>query len=176
MKVKAFKIIPGVDYQGPDSQATANQDNSDEQHVPPAHIDRNTRRFMDRFVFSVDGERYNPGTGILCEVHQGLALFVCDSKMSTYQPVTLPNRGTVPTPRPPELVGKAFIAMVQSHTDAWLHEMEERLKLYDSHRNPVIGASQSSANETKETVETTDLSVDPEVNGGEVDMADPSCP
>ena len=38
---------------------------------------------------SVDGERYDAGHGVVCEVHQGLARFTCDSKLEKYQPTTL---------------------------------------------------------------------------------------
>jgi len=46
---------------------------------------------------SVDGERYDPGHGVVCEVHQGMAKFICDSKLEKYQPTTLHQGNTSQT-------------------------------------------------------------------------------
>ena len=37
----------------------------------------------------MDGERYDPGHGIVCEVHQGLASVIGDSKLRKYRPTLL---------------------------------------------------------------------------------------
>ena len=124
MKVKSFKLLPGVKHQGvdnetlhndaPSEQQTEEEPTTEDQPGPstepttlapiPAPIrpakraDVDSRKFKDKFVLSVDGERYNPGHGIICEVHQGLANFIADSKLQKYQPSVLlkPKRLVLP--------------------------------------------------------------------------------
>jgi hypothetical protein len=47
------------------------------------------KKFRDKFVLSIDGERYDPGHGIVCEVHQGLACVIGDGKARSYRPSSL---------------------------------------------------------------------------------------
>lgn len=107
MKVKSFKLLPGVKHTGVDNSTLHNYAESEravlefsagptaeENRLPPRVLpgrreDVNTRKFQDKFVLSVDGERYNPGHGIVCEVHQGLARFLSDSRLQKYQPTVL---------------------------------------------------------------------------------------
>ena len=116
MKVKSFKLLPGVKHQGVDHETLHNDAPSEPQQQtvdepaedqpgasnepnalapipapirPPKRADVDSRKFKDKFVLSVDGERYNPGHGIICEVHQGLANFIADSKLQKYQPSVL---------------------------------------------------------------------------------------
>jgi diacylglycerol kinase family enzyme len=91
-KVKAFKLIPGIRYQGDDTE-NLNKDATPAQtvHKVPRRPDRevNGTSFRDKYYLSVDGERYDARHGVVCEVHQGLARFTCDSKLEKYQPTTL---------------------------------------------------------------------------------------
>ena len=114
MKVKSFKLLPGVKHQGVDNETLHNDAPSEQQTEdeptkdqpgpsaqpttlapipapvrPAKRSDVDSRKFKDKFVLSVDGERYNPGHGIICEVHQGLANFISDSKLQKYQPSVL---------------------------------------------------------------------------------------
>src|SRR5271154_2762743 len=101
MKVKSFKLIPGVLYNGADetdlhravpkhlpppspdpgaeAEPTENSTTKDPPTVeqenkpigPPKLKDTDSDSYQDKYLFSVDGERLNPGHGIICEVHQG---------------------------------------------------------------------------------------------------------
>jgi hypothetical protein len=94
--VRAFKLIPGVDHKGDDYEnlhPTSSLDNSRvgtaEFPVPTKRNDTNNDKFKSDYILSVDGERFDPGHGIICEVHRGLATFVTDSKLGKYQPTRL---------------------------------------------------------------------------------------
>jgi hypothetical protein len=94
--VQAFKLIPGSDHKGDDYEechpmcgVDPSRLGTTEFPVPAKHPDVDTQKFKDEFVLSIDGERFDPGHGIICEVHQGLATFVADSKLKKYQPTGL---------------------------------------------------------------------------------------
>jgi hypothetical protein len=96
MKVRAFKLIPGSDHKGDDYEechpmcgVDPSRLGTTEFPVPAKHPDVDTKKFKDEYVLSIDGERFDPGHGIICEVHQGLATFVADSKLKKYQPTGL---------------------------------------------------------------------------------------
>ena len=98
MKVKAFKIIPHQTYTGPDHkmlQTNGNYSDSEstkaklELPTAPKPANVGSKSFRDKYVFSIDGERCDPGHGLVCEVHQGLVAFIADSHISKYQPSAL---------------------------------------------------------------------------------------
>jgi hypothetical protein len=168
MKVKSFKLIPGVKHQGDDhetlhkdSQVEASNPAVPEPSIPLAfaatstdsaaaatedglaqlpplpgpvrptrRTDTESRKFKDKFVLSVDGERYNPGHGIVCEVHQGLATFLADSKLRKYQPSTLLKPREDPA-RSEERRGEMQGA--QERVLTWMREMEKQLKTFEDH-------------------------------------------
>jgi hypothetical protein len=53
---------------------------------PIKRADVDSKKFRNKFVISVDGERFDPGNGIICEIHEGLATFIADSKLKKYRP------------------------------------------------------------------------------------------
>jgi hypothetical protein len=147
MKVKSFKLLPGVKHQGVDNEAL--HSNAPLEHLDPAgstdgpiadetsprspipnpvypsrRPDVNSRKFQDKFVLSVDGERYNPGHGIICEVHQGLATFLCDSSTMKFQPTSLLDPLGSATKGPEEDDGDD----AKKRTSKWMEEMARRLK------------------------------------------------
>ena len=100
MKVKAFKLLPGIDFNGADIDALhidANPAPADGGAAYNKRTDTNSEKFRKDFVLSVDGERLDPGHGVICEVHQGLAKFIADSKLQKYRPTSL-LRPVVATP------------------------------------------------------------------------------
>jgi hypothetical protein len=57
--------------------------------LPQRRNDVDTKKFKDKFVLSIDGERVDPGHGIVVEVHAGLATFIVDSERKKYRPSML---------------------------------------------------------------------------------------
>jgi hypothetical protein len=113
MKAKAFKIIPQKTYNGRDfavlgihhldlhthSVSGLNVHNDPSAPLPADPADP---QFKKKYVFSIDGEEFDPGQGFVCEVHQGLANYIADCHTSKYQPSLLrvsPARNEVPTGR-----------------------------------------------------------------------------
>jgi hypothetical protein len=72
--------------------------------TPVKPRDPDSKAFKDKYVLSVDGERYDPGYGIICEVHRGLGKFVADMDFGTYIPTNLRK---------------------ESHSDKSMQEIEE---------------------------------------------------
>lgn len=162
MKVKSFKLLPGVKHHGDDHE-TLHKDSQIEAPIPaiPAVLepsnsptvdvtgdevaelaplpgpvrpsrrtDTESRKFKDKFVLSVDGERYDPGHGIVCEVHQGLANFLADSKLRKYQPSTLLKLREDPTKSGE---GREGMQGAQERVSAWMTEMDRQLKIFEDH-------------------------------------------
>lgn len=156
MKVKSFKLLPGVKHQGVDHETLHNDAPSEPQQQaenkptedqpgpsaepttlepvpapirPAKRPDVDSRKFKDKFVLSVDGERYNPGHGIICEVHQGLANFIADSKLQKYQPSVLfkPQNTTVNPDEEEEDEGTEL----QRRMSAWMGTMAAQLKRFE---------------------------------------------
>ena len=156
MKVKSFKLLPGVKHQGvdnetlhndaPSEQQTEDEPTTEDQPGPsvepttlapiPAPIrptkraDVDSRKFKDKFVLSVDGERYNPGHGIVCEVHQGLANFIADSKLQKYQPSVLLKPQKTRTANPDE-EEEDDSSELQRKMSAWMNAMAAQLKRFE---------------------------------------------
>jgi hypothetical protein len=89
-KVKSFKLLPGVQHYGIDHELL--HPNAPPTETPRIPVKRNNvhlKKFRDKFVISVDGERFDPGNGIICEIHEGLATFIADSKLQKYHPSVL---------------------------------------------------------------------------------------
>jgi len=53
---------------------------------PPKPLNPDRKAFKNKFVLSIDGERYDPGHGIICEVQQGLVTFISDFRVRQYLP------------------------------------------------------------------------------------------
>ena len=188
MKVKSFKLLPGVRHQGPDHELLHNSVQSispdrepfapDAQYAhggdakepasavdgsdigpiapaneatpadavaqsgairPPKRQDVDTRKFKDHFVISVDGERYDPGHGIVCEVHQGLVHFIVDSKLGNYRPTSLlrtENTDTEEQPDPAKALDKQIEREAHQRLLDWMERMQERLKLFEPEFEP----------------------------------------
>jgi hypothetical protein len=81
----------GDDYENlhPTSSLDNRRVGTAEFPVPTKRNDINKDKFKSDYILSVDGERFDPGHGIICEVHRGLATFVADSKLGKYQPTRL---------------------------------------------------------------------------------------
>jgi hypothetical protein len=100
-KVKSFKLLPGIIHKGVDHEAlrpelpplsltsSAQSRMRTPTIIPDKPKNAADRKFRDKFVLSVDGERYDPGHGIVCEVHQGLASVIGDGRLRKYQPTLL---------------------------------------------------------------------------------------
>src|SRR5271170_697157 len=163
MKVKSFKLIPGVKHQGDDTTVlqpqpapavtAAPQSDSQSAAAPtdviapasdpqssgaepnPAAARDNTTipvrienpqnpRFIKKNIVSVDGERLEPGHGIVCEVHQGLLNVICDSKLEKYRPSAF-----IPPPRGartavPEQEQRGQGRRVSGWLDEWINNLE----------------------------------------------------
>jgi hypothetical protein len=155
MKVKSFKLLPGVKHQGADNETLHNDAPSEQQTEeeptkdqpgpsaepttlapipapvrPAKRADVDSRKFKDKFVLSVDGERYNPGHGIICEVHQGLANFIADSKLQKYQPSVLFRSQKSRTANPDEDEENER-AESQRRMSAWMDTMAAQLKKFE---------------------------------------------
>lgn len=167
MKVKSFKLLPGVKHQGVDHETLHNDAPSEPQQQaenkptedqpdpsaepttlepipapirPAKRADVDSRKFKDKFVLSIDGERYNPGHGIICEVHQGLANFIADSKLQKYQPSVLFKPQNTSTANPGEEEEDEG-AELQRRMSAWMGTMAAQLKRFEgSGGNDVAGA------------------------------------
>jgi hypothetical protein len=175
MKVKAFKLLPGVYHEGPDwhmchrdvpelfqkvgkprfwnpsevdelvkdartraSRVKAKERGKgkgvkafDADYFPTLYGNSGFQEFRDKFVISIDGERFDPGFGIICEVHQGLATFIADSKVQRYQPSGLlqqPMQGTsTPAPNPTRLLPQNRDAAITE----WALKMDAELAAWD---------------------------------------------
>ena len=98
MKVKSFKVLPGVEFEGDDvthlhnSAIVQTNANNVPQHLGD---EANRKSFKHKYTFSLDGERYDPGHGWVFEVHEGLVRFVCDDRMR-YRRSDLAERGGKP--------------------------------------------------------------------------------
>lgn len=57
--------------------------------IPPKPQNSDSKSFRDKFVLSIDGERYDPGHGIIVEVHQGLASIIGHCELGKYRPSKL---------------------------------------------------------------------------------------
>src|SRR5215471_1436969 len=156
MKVKSFKLLPGVKHQGADNETLHNDAPSEQKQAenkqtedqadpsaepttlepipapirPAKRADVDSRKFKDKFVLSVDGERYNPGHGIICEVHQGLANFIADSKLQKYQPSVLLKLQNTRTANPDEDEADEN-AELQRRMSAWMDAMSAQLKKFE---------------------------------------------
>jgi hypothetical protein len=167
MKVKSFKLLPGVKHQGDDHETLHNDSQIEAANPaapgpsdppaattstdpttaatgdevtqleplpgpvrPPRRPDTESRKFKDKFVLSLDGERYDPGHGIVCEVHQGLATFIADSKLRKYQPSTLIKPRQDPA-RSAE--GQEEALEAQERVLVWMREMERQLKMFEDY-------------------------------------------
>jgi hypothetical protein len=186
MKVKAFKLLPGVYHEGPDwhmchrdvpelvqkvlrprswnpsevndliKEARLRENRVKEKergkgkgvkvydadYYPTLYGNAVFKEFRDKFVISVDGERFNPGHGIICEVHQGLATFIADSKVQKYQPSSLLQQpiqdDSTPAPNPtrpkPQDRGRMIAEWMMKVDDelvAWEESPEGRYKYGD---------------------------------------------
>jgi len=125
MKVKAFKVMPGVTHDGTDS-SNIHKDASDAEDgdmalaaqrvddVPnqPVRLNAheiNNKEFRDKFAFSLDGERHDPGHGFTVEVHQGLARLVCNENCK-YRESRFINPARPKGPPPPTLTPRPSTA------------------------------------------------------------------
>ena len=163
MKVKSFKLLPGVKHQGADNETLHNDaaverlepttDNTDlighsasadapapaptSVDTPPIRparrADVDTCKFKNEFVLSVDGERYNPGHGIICEVHQGLAHFIADSKLQKYRPSVLfkTRKDNAASGRGDYDEGEDGVSEQQLTQSRWMHDMEAQLRHFE---------------------------------------------
>ena len=136
MKVKAFKVMPGVTHNGTDPsnihRDASDAENGDvalsaqraadlaNQPVRLTTHEINRKGFRDTFTFSLDGERHDPGHGFTVEVHEGLARLVCNETCK-YRETRLINparpKGPLPptlTPRPSAAAGRAAAGEVQN--------------------------------------------------------------
>ena len=75
------------------NKAAAPITDADGAHHIPRRANVEKKSFRNKFYLSVDGERYDPGHGVVCEVHQGLATFVCDSHREKYLPTSIYHGG-----------------------------------------------------------------------------------
>lgn len=101
-------------------------------HIGPVRrTDVDTNKFKKRFAISIDGERFDPGHGIVCEVHQGLASFVADSKVGKYQPTMLLDSKA----EQPADASKVWDENAEKEATLklkqWMNEMEEQLKAFE---------------------------------------------
>ena len=185
MKVKSFKLLPGVKHKGVDHETLHNdaplerpqpeaptKSTTDETSPeptnpeiaetspaetkpaaiettplpavpapvrPPRRADVDSRKFKDKFVLSVDGERYNPGHGIVVEVHQGLSRFLSDSSLRKYQPSMLhkpvkPETGDAEQENPGSEAARRMSRWMDDMSDQ-LHDFE----ILDDEENPDQG-------------------------------------
>ena len=170
MKVRSFKLLPGIDYTGtdieflhPDADGT---DSSTDGVQYTKRKDTDTKKFRNEFVLSVDGERLDPGHGITCEVHQGLVKFIADYKLGKYQPTAL-LKPSDPTPPPREYTESEL------RLRRWANTMQGRLEKWNSenlkepgHPGPIgeLELESSSTGKGKAPAEVSGLSK-PEVAG-----------
>jgi hypothetical protein len=106
MKVRSFKVQPGILFDGDDTRhlgigpdLTLEETNANQPiQLPDAKV--NTDEFQKKYTFSLDGERYDPGPGWQFEVHQGLARFIC-AENGRYRPSRLYTPPPTTAPRPP---------------------------------------------------------------------------
>jgi hypothetical protein len=105
MKVKSFKVLPGVAFNGDDkTHIGLEADLDDDDPAKPTKLSDAAVKdedFKKLYTFSLDGEQYDPGHGWQFEVHQGLARFVCGEdgkyrKSFLYKP--LPHQTIAPQP------------------------------------------------------------------------------
>jgi len=85
-----------------------------ERIIPTRQPRVNEKAFKDKFVLSIDGERYDPGHGIVCEVHQGLANIISTRGGGKYLPSNLHK----PPPPGPEEVDEVKDA------DKWYNDLK----------------------------------------------------
>jgi hypothetical protein len=104
MKVKSFKVLPGVAFNGDDKSHCGLEVDDDDPTQPTKLSDAavTDKDFKELYTFSLDGEKYDPGHGWQFEVHEGLARFVCSEngkylKSYLYRPLPRPTI----TPQPP---------------------------------------------------------------------------
>lgn len=163
MKVRSFKLLPGIDYTGPDKEflyrgSDATTDGSTNGTAYPKRKDTDTKKFKKDFVLSVDGERLDPGHGVICEVHQGLVKFIADSKLEKYQPTTLlkPSEASPPQREytESEMKLRRWVGTMQERLDTWY--LEKKAKPPGATGNLVMGSS--SKGKRKEPAEGFEMS------------------
>jgi hypothetical protein len=101
MKVKSFKLVTGVQNDGADGAENKGLNNAAHERTEdmslssdkPANVANDASTI--RNIISVDGERYPPGHGIICECHQGIATVIADNVLRKYQPSILTPPRTV---------------------------------------------------------------------------------
>ena len=81
-------MIPDVVYNGNDTTTLRIRAAQGVPSIPdPPNL--GDKEYNRKYTISIDGERLDPGLGIICEVHSGLVKFIADSKLRKYQPTQL---------------------------------------------------------------------------------------